>query len=45
MVQATKKSNVSSGLGMKQMEHSNKDIEIILMNKLFAKARLRLKKS
>lgn len=42
-IQATKNSSVSSGLGKKQIEHSNKDIENFLMNKLFAKVRLRLK--
>lgn len=44
-IQASNKSTVSSGLGKKRMEHSNRDIDNTLMNKLFAKPWLRLKKA
>lgn len=40
-IQASNKSTVSSGLGKKRMEHSNRDIDNTLMNKLFAKPRLK----
>lgn len=44
-IQASNKSTVSSGLGKKRMEHSNRDIDNTLMNKVFAKPWLRLEKT
>lgn len=42
-IQTSKKSTISSGLGKKQMEHSNRDIENTLMNKFFAKSMAKVK--
>lgn len=44
-IQASNKSTVSSGLGKKRMEHSNRDTDNTFMTKLFAKPWLRLKKA